>query len=236
MPPASPDNIIVHDSLFSGEDLNKMLSFCKSQTTWSNSIFYSSGKLQTYPDEKTNFHNATPEVFNLFVNILNIIKDKIEWSYGTRVVPKKNEAIRRWSPGEFQDVHADSELATGEFISLQYITDEDQNIDESEHSLPNDFVDFSSVFYINDDYKGGELFFPEYDVKIKAKSGSFITWPSNAKYLHGVDKVIDGYRYTIPSMWYSEKAVLLNSIKSFKCARSISEENYNNKFVKTSVL
>lgn len=236
MPPASPDNIIVHDSLFSGEDLNKMLSFCKSQTTWSNSIFYSSGKLQTYPDEKTNFYNATPEVFNLFVNILNIIKDKIEWSYGTRVVPKENEAIRRWSPGEFQDVHADSELATGEFISLQYITDEDQNIDESEHSLPNDFVDFSSVFYINDDYKGGELFFPEYDIKIKAKSGSFITWPSNAKYLHGVNKVIDGYRYTIPSMWYSEKAVLLNSIKSFKCARSISEENYSNKFVKTSVL
>ena len=236
MTPASPNNIIVHDSLFSGEDLNKMLSFCKSQTTWSNSIFYSSGKLQTYPDEKTNFHNATPEVFNLFVNILNIIKNKIERSYGTRVVPKKNEAIRRWSPGEFQDVHADSELATGEFISLQYITDEDQNIDESEHSLPNDFVDFSSVFYINDDYKGGELFFPEYDVKIKAKSGSFITWPSNAKYLHGVNKVIDGYRYTIPSMWYSEKAVLLNSIKSFKCARSISEENYKNKFVKTSVL
>jgi hypothetical protein len=236
MPPASPDNIIVHDSLFSGEDLNKMLSFCKSQTTWSNSIFYSSGKLQTYPDEKTNFHNATPEVFNLFVNILNLIKDKIEWSYGTRVVPKENEAIRRWSPGEFQDVHADSELSTGEFISLQYITDEDQNIDESEHSLPNDFVDFSSVFYINDDYKGGELFFPEYDIKIKAKSGSFITWPSNAKYLHGVNKVIDGYRYTIPSMWYSEKAVLLNSIKSFKCARSISKENYSNKFVKTSVL
>jgi len=151
-------------------------------------------------------------------------------------VPKKDEAIRRWSPGESQEVHADNELVTGEFISLQYITDENQNIDESEYSLPNDFVDFSSVFYINDDYEGGELFFPEYDIKIKAKSGSFITWPSNAKYLHGINKVINGYRYTVPSMWYSEKAVLLNAIKSFKYARVISEQNYSNKFVKTSVL
>ena len=236
MTPASPNNIIIHDSLYSEEDLNKMLSFCKTQTTWSNSIFYSNGQLKTYPDQKTNFHNATPEVFILFKNILNLIKDKIEWSYGTRVIPKEHEAIRKWSPGEFQDVHADNELATGEFISLQYITDQDQKIDESENSLPNDFVDFSSVFYINDDYSGGELFFPEYKLKIKPKSGTFITWPSNAKYLHGVDKVLDGYRYTIPSMWYSEKAVLLNAIKSFKCSRRISEENYSNKFVKTSVL
>lgn len=232
MTPASPDNIVVHDSLYSKEDLNKMLSFCKKQTTWSNSVFYTKGKMQTYPDEKTNFHNATPEVFNLFINILNLIKDKLEWSYGARVVPKKDEAIRRWSPGESQEVHADNELITGEFISLQYITDENQYLDESYCSLPNDFVDFSSIFYINDDYEGGEIFFPEYNMKIKPKAGTFITWPSNAKYMHGVCEITDGYRYTIPSLWYGEKAVLLNSIKSFKYARRISEENYSNKFVK----
>ena len=147
-------------------------------------------------------------------------------------MPKKDEAIRRWSPGESQEVHADNELITGEFISLQYITDENQYLDESYCSLPNDFVDFSSIFYINDDYEGGEIFFPEYNMKIKPKAGTFITWPSNAKYMHGVCEITDGYRYTIPSLWYGEKAVLLNSIKSFKYARRISEENYSNKFVK----
>ena len=151
-------------------------------------------------------------------------------------MPKKSEAIRKWSPGEHQEVHADNELANGRFLSLQYVTDQNQEFEESEDSLPNDFVDYSSVFYINDNYTGGELFFPEYDIIIKPKAGNFITWPSNAKYMHGVTNVVDGYRYTIPSMWYSEKAVLLNSIKSFKCARSIAEENYSNKFVKTSVL
>lgn len=236
MTPASPNNIIIHKSLYSQEDLEKILSFCEGASTWSSSTFYRNGKVENYPDLKTTFNDASPEVFNLFTNALSLIKDKIEWSYGARVIPKKYEAIRKWSPNEHQDVHADNELASGRFLSLQYITDEDQEIDESEHALPNDFVDYSSVFYINDNYTGGELFFPEYDITIKPKAGDFITWPSNAKYLHGVTSVIDGYRYTMPSMWYSEKAVLLNSIKSFKYARRISEENYSNKFVKTPIL
>jgi len=236
MTPASSSNIIIHDSFYSQEDLKKMLSFCETQNTWFSSTFYRNGKVENYSDQKTNFYNASPEILNLFTDALGLVKSQIEWSYGSRVVPKKSEAIRKWSPGEYQEVHADNEHANGRFLSLQYVTDQNQEVEESEDSLPNDFVDYSSVFYINDNYTGGELFFPEYDIIIKPKAGNFITWPSNAKYMHGVTNVVDGYRYTIPSMWYSEKAVLLNSIKSFKCARNIAEENYSNKFVKTSVL
>jgi hypothetical protein len=238
MTPASPNNIIVHNNFLSKKDLNKILLFCENQTTWVNSTFYTKGKLQTYPDQRVNFSNSNSEVFNLFTEILRFIQDKIEWTYGTRLIDKKteSESVRKWSPGDSQEIHADNERANGGFISLEYITDKDQYLDESEHSLPNDFIEYSSVFYINDNYIGGELFFPEYDVKIKPKAGTFITWPSNAKYMHGVCEITDGYRYTIPGIWYSEKAVLLNSIKSFKCARRISEENYSNKFVKTSIL
>lgn len=238
MTPASSSNIIIHNSFFSQEDLNKMLSFCSNHTAWLNSVFYTKGKLQTYPDQRAIFYNASPEVSDLFTKILNLIKDKIEWTYGTRIIPKKteSESVRKWSPGDSQEIHADNERENGGFISLEYITDQDQYLDETEDSLPNDFIEYSSVFYINDDYSGGELFFPEYDIKIKPKAGTFVTWPSNAKYMHGVCEITDGYRYTIPGIWYSEKAVLLNSIKSFKCARRISEENYSNKFVETSIL
>ncbi len=52
------------------------------------------------------------------------------------------------------------------------------------------------MYYINDDYEGGEIFFPDYDLKIKPKSNSLVMFPGNENYLHGVLEVLDGFRYT----------------------------------------
>ena len=54
------------------------------------------------------------------------------------------------------------------------------------------------MYYINDDYKGGEIVFPEYNLTIKPKSNSLIAFPGNENYLHGVLEVSKGFRYTFP--------------------------------------
>lgn len=46
--------------------------------------------------------------------------------------------------------------------------------------------DFAVIYYINDDYTGGEINFPWHELKIKPKANSFITFPSNQHYLHEV--------------------------------------------------
>jgi hypothetical protein len=46
--------------------------------------------------------------------------------------------------------------------------------------------DFAVIYYINDDYEGGEINFPWHELKIKPKANSFITFPSNQHYLHEV--------------------------------------------------
>jgi predicted 2-oxoglutarate/Fe(II)-dependent dioxygenase YbiX len=56
------------------------------------------------------------------------------------------------------------------------------------------------VIYLNDDYEGGELIFPHRDVKIKPKAGTFIGFPGNRHYMHGVNEVIGSDRYTF-SVW-----------------------------------
>jgi hypothetical protein len=59
----------------------------------------------------------------------------------------------------------------------------------------------ASVYYINDDYVGGEISFPEYDLKIKPKANSLIIFPGNENYVHEVKEIIDKDRYS-SAMWF----------------------------------
>lgn len=54
------------------------------------------------------------------------------------------------------------------------------------------------MYYINDNYDGGEIVFPDYNLNIKPKSNSLIMFPGNENYVHGVLKVSEGFRYTFP--------------------------------------
>ena len=61
--------------------------------------------------------------------------------------------------------------------------------------------DFATIYYINDDYEGGEINFPWHDLKVKPKANSFITFPSNEHYLHEVLKnSADRYSSTL---WFN---------------------------------
>jgi predicted 2-oxoglutarate/Fe(II)-dependent dioxygenase YbiX len=64
--------------------------------------------------------------------------------------------------------------------------------------------DLSTILYLNDDFEGGNLFFPNFRIKIKPEPGLLVCFPSNQMYLHGVDPVISGERYSIVN-WMTVK-------------------------------
>ncbi len=59
----------------------------------------------------------------------------------------------------------------------------------------------ASIYYINDDYTGGEIVFPNLNLKIKPKANSLIIFPGNENYLHEVLKIVEKERYS-SSMWF----------------------------------
>jgi hypothetical protein len=61
---------------------------------------------------------------------------------------------------------------------------------------------FSLVAYINDDYEGGEINFPNHNVTIKPKAGSLIMFPSQEPYIHEVKPIVSGTRYMSPAHVY----------------------------------
>ena len=57
----------------------------------------------------------------------------------------------------------------------------------------------STVYYMNDNYKGGEINFPRFEITFKPKANQMIVFPSNYVYNHSVSPVIEGNRYAVVS-------------------------------------
>lgn len=65
-----------------------------------------------------------------------------------------------------------------------------------QHTDPS--IRYAAIVYINDDYKDGELFFKNMDLKIRPKPKTLLIFPGNEKYEHGVETVSEGpIRYVL---------------------------------------
>jgi predicted 2-oxoglutarate/Fe(II)-dependent dioxygenase YbiX len=67
-------------------------------------------------------------------------------------------------------------------------------------------IQLSSVLYFNDDFEGGEIYFPEFDFTHTPKAGDGIFFPAftkDSKYEHGVTEVTKGKRYTM-GLWHTQ--------------------------------
>lgn len=58
----------------------------------------------------------------------------------------------------------------------------------------------SIVVYLNDDYEGGEIWFPRFDLSIKPKAGDIVVFPSTYIYEHASQDMISGTKYSVVIM------------------------------------
>ena len=55
------------------------------------------------------------------------------------------------------------------------------------------YPDYTALLYFNDNYDGGELGLPEYNILFKPTPGSFVIFPKNT--VHEVKDILSGNRY-----------------------------------------
>jgi hypothetical protein len=80
---------------------------------------------------------------------------------------------------------------------------------------PRNTMDWSVLFYLNDEYAGGEISFPELDLRIKPSKGSAIIFPCTT--VHVAEPVKSGEKYYIFMVIHSE----------FGYSTALSEEYQN---------
>jgi predicted 2-oxoglutarate/Fe(II)-dependent dioxygenase YbiX len=96
-----------------------------------------------------------------------------------------------WEPGSGMVVHSD-------------------NCDQEGNPNYCSWRNYSAVLYLNDDFLGGETFFPDHGpLFIKPKKGKLAIYPSGLEYSHGVTTVVNGNRYTMPIWFTRDKNYIL---------------------------
>ena len=190
----SPRNIVSLDHFITGEELYKLNSFIRGNTVWdvtetqyndNGTVIYDSNYWEDRVITQRNIDKVDPKINNIINGMVHRLKVKVDDFFQVDALPTP-PAMVRWLPGQLQMPHADKELHSG-----------------PDAGKPNDFpwYDIAGLFYINDDYEGGELYFPNQGIQFKPKAGSAYFFPGDMNYIHGVTEVKSGVRYTVPFFW-----------------------------------
>lgn len=104
-------------------------------------------------------------------------------TFNKKLYPTYTDLVH-WPVGKSMPVHGDSHY-----------------LDGSKGLFP--FRKVSGVLYLNDDYSGGETYFPSHGIHITPETGKLILFPSNIDYPHGVKTIESSERFTMP-IWFTD--------------------------------
>lgn len=66
--------------------------------------------------------------------------------------------------------------------------------------------DYSLLIYLDSDFEGGELIFPNFNFWLRPEAGMLVAFPSDYRYLHGAMPVLTGVRHAIVSWGAVQKS------------------------------
>lgn len=66
---------------------------------------------------------------------------------------------------------------------------------------------YACILYLNSDYEGGAIYFPQHNLDISPEAGSLLVFEGSHEYLHGVRKITKGDRFTILAFWDDQDAI-----------------------------
>ena len=159
-------------------------------------------------DKKEDNQEEDLKVRNtLWYNITDEVAKKLEEAvagcFKELVVPKYNCQFKAYEPVQFLGYppgghylgHNDGEKFNMETRQWERLMERD----------------VSFLFYLNDQYGGGELEFGDLGLTIKPKKGMMIAFPSYKEFAHKVHPVTWGHRYTLVS-WVATQKNLYDTI------------------------
>lgn len=190
-------NAITIENFVSKRDADALVRFVQSIEDWDND-----GKDGFWDGRSLNAVTVY-EKYNKDVGLyLYELRDKVAKAianaYGEEVVYPDLFQIVRWFPGQEQPPHCD-DMTDHKHEEDLMLKPDGPGLEWYEHRH------YGSIIYLNDDYNGGQTYYPQHDVFITPKAGMLAVHPGDPNHMHGVTTVKDSIRYTIASFWTREK-------------------------------
>lgn len=186
--------INIYRNAISAQDCDKVISTLEAklngstQYQWSGAKVTNSADVDSYArkaqDFKVSSNNLGPrtdenlELYNIHEQLFQKLRMCVDdygayWGVGIRAYEAFNFVKYEGAGTQFR-VHAD-------------------------HG-PTYVATISAVIYLNDDYEGGELWFPRFGVDLKPQKGDIAVFPSTFIYEHASKEMISGTKYAVVVM------------------------------------
>jgi len=184
--------ILIRPNVINPEGLQELVTHIKSSPAEDLSVFdpdktNATGKTSWIVDKQTRDTQIVPmgplypKIEDLF---RNTVKNIINPFYQVEVDSSEIPQVLSYGIGGHYRPHID-----GESI---WMTPRGEKIWKKSTDR-----DLSMVFFLNNDFEGGDFIFPELKVRVRPEPGMMVCFPSNHHYMHGVEKITKGKRYSI---------------------------------------
>lgn len=181
-------DIVIYENFLTQEQCEKLIQVLDRQAelnklSWQPISFYESYSSILPKDGDIEIEEAGLES-NIFSNIKKGIVDAVASVHD--LDPKQIVQIgyhtQKWEPGAYARKHSDN-------------TDEEGNSGAFARSR------YAGFLYLNENFEGGVLTFPDQDLSITPQTGLLAVFDGGFNNMHEVTMITKGVRYTLGSFW-----------------------------------
>jgi hypothetical protein len=181
-------DIVIYEDFIDAETAAKLINVLDKHAslgrlTWTPISFYESysSTLPQDNDEIVAEEGLSPTVFSeIKAGIINAVASV--HNLDTSIINQIGYHTQKWEPGAYARIHSDN-------------TDEKGNSGAFTRSR------YAAFLYLNDDFEGGLLRFPDQEISIKPQTGMLAAFDGGFNNMHEVTLLSDGARYTLGSFW-----------------------------------
>jgi len=181
-------DIVIYENFIDDDTCKKMIKALddqenKGKMSWMPISFYESYSSVLPQDNDQEVIDAGLEP-TIFSDIEKVMYEAIASVHDLdpNTICKIGYHTQKWEPGAYARIHSDN-------------TDEHGNSGAFTRSR------YAGFLYLNDEFEGGLLRFPDQNIEIKPQVGMLAVFDGGFNNMHEVTMINNGVRYTIGSFW-----------------------------------
>ena len=194
------DLIIIQQNVIPQENLDEIMLLTNNTKDITNATIINKDKEDGH---ETNLETRNTLWYHITEEMAKNLEEAVAGCFREHVAPRYNCQFRSYEPVQFLGYPVGGHY-------LGHNDGESYNFETRQWDRCMD-RDVSFLFYLNDQYGGGELEFYDLGLTIKPKKGMMIAFPSYKDFAHKVHPVTWGHRYSLVS-WVGTQKNLYDTI------------------------
>lgn len=165
-------NINIINNFLTDQECNEIISLCSEKIWPAKDPFIDTGFSVSEDQAVDYYYHNSNDLSKVFNRMGRVMSDHYQ-----KPVELKSMFHSIMNPGALNPLHWDNYIDDGE-------------------------EDISALLYLNEGFIGGDLYFPDQDIRITPKKGMFVFFNGTEDYHHTVEKVIEGHREALVGFYW----------------------------------